>query len=279
MAMVHAKELPSGWRHAERRLSIARFAAPVAVLLALAEPASAQPIVGDVPLAGGGSERVLVDGPAAPTALLVLFAGGDGTVAFDGAGNVTHLGGNFLIRTRPLWLAEGFAVAILGAPNGASLLGARHTAAYADAIGRAIDFARSRVNAPVWLVGTSMGSIAAANGAARLAGRVAGVVLTSSVAGSTSAGETVFDSSLKTITVPVLIVANKGDACPSARPGFAPKIAAALTHAPRKEIIYLESSAIRSSPCEAMSPHGYLGIESEAVKRISDWIKAAPGRS
>src|SRR5690349_14702964 len=110
----------------------------IAALLLLARPAAAQqPIVGDVPLAGGGSERVVVTGAAAPRALLVMLAGGDGTVGIGNNGAITHLQGNFLLRTQPLWLAQGFAVAVLGAPNNASLLGQRHTPSYADAIGHA----------------------------------------------------------------------------------------------------------------------------------------------
>jgi hypothetical protein len=44
-----------------------------------------------------------------------------------------------------------------------------------------VDFARRRANAPVWLVGTSQGSTAAANGPAHLGSKVAGMVLTPSV--------------------------------------------------------------------------------------------------
>ena len=61
-------------------------------------------------------------------------------------------------------------------------------------------------NAPIWLVGTSQGSIGAAYGAAHLPGKVAGVVLTSSVAGHSNSGETVFDSDLGAIAVPALVV-------------------------------------------------------------------------
>jgi alpha-beta hydrolase superfamily lysophospholipase len=151
-------------------------------------------------------------------------------------------------------------------------LGQRHTSAYAATIGRAIDFIRSRANVPVWLVGTSMGSIAAANGAAHLPGKIAGVVLTSSVAGPSRAGETVFDSDLGAIAVPALVVSNRGDTCPIAGPGFAPQILQALGRSPRKEIIYVESHQLQSDPCDAMSPHGYLGIESDVVQRISTWV-------
>src|SRR5277367_6027131 len=149
------------------------------VLALLCLPAAAQTVVQDIPVSGG-SAQIMLASPANPRAILFMFAGGDGTVAFNTGGQITHLNGNFLMRTQNLWLAQGFAFATLGASS--SLFGQRHTPAYAETIARAVDFIRTRVNAPVWLVGTSMGSIAAANGAAHLPGRVAGVVLTSSVA-------------------------------------------------------------------------------------------------
>jgi pimeloyl-ACP methyl ester carboxylesterase len=218
---------------------------------------------------------VLYAGPARPPAILLMFAGGDGTVSFSG-GQIVHMNGNFLMRTEQLWLAQGFGFATIGSSS--SLLGQRHTPAYAAIIAAAVDYARSRGgNAPVWLVGTSMGSIAAANGAAHLPGRVAGVVLTSSVAAQNRAsGETVFDSDLGAIAIPALVVSNKGDTCPVAGPGFAPNILAALARAPKKEVIYVESNQLQSDPCEAMSPHGYLGIEGDVVQRISTWIRANP---
>jgi len=83
---------------------------------------------------------------------------------------------------------------------------------------------------------------------------------------------------LEKAVVPALIVANTGDACPGSPPGDAPKIAAALAHAPRKEVVYMQSVAIEGPPCEAMSPHGYLGIEAATVERITQWIGATTGR-
>jgi pimeloyl-ACP methyl ester carboxylesterase len=221
---------------------------------------------------------VLFTGPTNPRATLFLFVGDEGQIAFDDSGRILKYATNFLVRTEPLWLAQGFAVAIPAPPNGASLVGKRHTADYADELAPAIDFARTRANAPMWMVGNSAGSVSAASAAAHLAGRVAGIVLTSSLAGPSRMGETVFDSNLGAIVVPALVIANRGDTCPSAGPGFAPQILAALTRAPRKELIYVESSDIRSAPCEALSPHGYLGIEAETVTRISDWIRAASAR-
>ena len=97
----------------------------------------------------------------------------------------------------------------------------------------------------------------------------------SSVTGRSGAGETLFDSEPERVAVPVLIVANKGDTCPASPPDDAAKIAEALSRAPRKEILYLESTAIKGQPCGGESPHGYFGIEQEAVDRVAQWIAAA----
>ena len=216
--------------------------------------------------------------PSNPVAILVMLAGGDGTVDIADTGTIDRHAGNFLVRTQRLWLAQGFAVEILGAPNNASLNGRRHTEAYADAVGRAVDFARTKASVPVWLVGTSAGTTGAANSTARLTAKVAGLVLSSSVTRQYPGGETVFDTNLATITVPVLIVANQNDACPVTPPGDAPRIAAALTRSPRKEVVYVQSDQIRSSVCEAFAPHGFLGIETAVVHRVGDWIRAASAR-
>ncbi|HTW51475.1 MAG TPA: alpha/beta hydrolase [Stellaceae bacterium] len=242
------------------------LALTVLALLRLGSAASAQAVVQDI-----GGTQVLYAGPANPRAVVFMFAGGDGDVGFNIAGQITRLNGNFLMRTEPLWLAQGLGFATLASSS--SLMGQRHTPAYAATIARGVDFVRSRTQAPIWLVGTSMGSIAAANGAAHLPGRMAGVVLTSSVAGPNRNGETVFDSDLGAIAIPALVVSNRGDSCPIAGPGFAPQILAALARSPRKDLIYVESHQLQSDPCEAMSPHGYLGIEADVVQRISAWIR------
>jgi pimeloyl-ACP methyl ester carboxylesterase len=258
--------------------ALTNSALAAAFLLALGEPVAAQNAVSDLPLAGGGSERVAFTSPANPAAILVMFAGGDGTVEIADSGTIGRYVGNFLLRTRPLWLEQGFAVEILGAPNNASLNGQRHTEAYADAVERAVDFARSQANAPVWLVGTSAGTTGAANGAEHLGGKVAGLVLTSSVTRPYPGGVTVLDINLGEITVPVLIVANQNDACPVTPPGDAPHIAAALARSPRKEVIYVQSDQTVSSACEAFAPHGFLGIETAVIQRIADWIRATSSR-
>jgi hypothetical protein len=255
---------------------LAGFAALCLGILALAQPASAQSIAADIPLPSGGNERVLFAASASPRAILIMFPGASGIVDISTGGTTSNR--NFLVRTLPLWLAQGFAVEILGSPNGASLLGERHTPAYLPAIDRAVDFARSRANAPVWLVGTSQGSIAAVNGAAHLGNKVAGLVRTSSVTRRNRSGETVFDGEPGLVAVPALVVANQGDTCTATPPDDAQTLAAALARSPRKDVIIVVSDQIQSDPCEALSPHGFLGIEAAVVQRISDWIRSTAAR-
>jgi hypothetical protein len=252
------------------------LAAAIGTVVSLAAsivPGAAEPSVTELPLDDGGMQRVLYVSPASPRAALIMLPGGNGMVDFGPDGTFRRMGGGFLLRTLPSWQAQGFAVVVLTPPNGMSLLGYRHTPAYAEAIGQAVDFVRSRANAPVWLVASSQGTTAAVGAAARLGDKVAGIVLMSSVTGRSSAGETLFDSEPERVTVPALIVANSGDTCPASPPQDAPKIAQALTQAPRKEVLYLESSALKGQPCEAEAPHSYFGIEQLAVERVAEWIK------
>ena len=82
-----------------------------------------------------------------------------------------------------------------------------------------------------------------------------------------------------TIAVPVLVVSNQDDTCAVSPPSDTPNILASLTRSPREKLAMVTSGQIarRSDPCEEMSPHGYFGIESAVVQRISDWIRAAGG--
>jgi hypothetical protein len=235
-----------------------------------------QAVVADLPIPSGGTERAAFVAAPQGRATVILLAGGEGIVNIDSAGGTSN--NNFLIRTRMMWLPYGINAVILGSPGGHSLIGQRSQPAYAEALGAAVDFARSRANAPVWLVGTSQGSIAAANGAARLGGKVAGVVLTSSVTQLSRAGETTFSAGASAIAVPALVVSNSSDGCRSSPPGDAQNLVAAMARSPRKEVILVDSTAIQSDPCEAMSPHGYLGIEASVIQRIAAWINASPGR-
>jgi hypothetical protein len=269
---------------AMRRLSGRRSMGVIAIVLAasfllLAGSAFAQRsntrwAVVDIAVPGQGTERALYASAAQPRLTVVLLKGSDGVLTFDTAGN-PRPGGNFLVRTRDLWVQQGFAVILLGSPDDASLFGKRHLPRYATTLDSALDYARTRNSKPVWLIGTSQGTIGAINGGAHLRSKVAGVVLISSVTQQGASGETVFDADPGSIAVPTLVVGNSRDACPESPPGDMPRLLATLTEAPRKEMIVMQSSDIRSGPCDGNSPHGYLGVEDEVVQQVAAWMRRA----
>lgn len=248
-------------------------------LLLTAAQSQAAPVqkVADVPFAGG-SQRVLYVGPATPTAIVISFAGGAGQLKIAPDGKI-GIGGNFLVRTRELWVQRGVGVVIPDVPVGyPDLLNRRNTTEYADAIAKLVAFAKSQAAVPVWLMGTSMGTLAASNGGSRLTqGEIAGVILTSSITrpgGKPQFRETVFDNRLAAINVPLLIVSHSGDGCIQTPPGDADKIKAAASGAPRREVILMSGGLpAKSNPCEAFSEHGFYGVEAETVQRIVDWMK------
>ncbi len=61
---------------------------------------------------------------------------------------------------------------------------------------------------------------------------------------------------------------------PRVAAGAAADIARALTRAPRKDVVVMDGGLpAQSEPCEALSAHGYLGIEAQVVGTIVRWIR------
>lgn len=220
----------------------------------------------------GGSQRLLYVAPAHPHGALVMLPGGAGILGIAADGHLAH-GANFLVRTREAFARRGFAVVV---PDSAgNLRGRRSTADHAAVVRALAAFAAARSGAPVFLVGTSQGAIAAVNGAARgEAGEIAGLVLSEAVSRLGGSRESVFDAHPEGVRVPVLIVANTDDACPVAPPADAPRIAASLSAAPDVRVAPLSGGETRGGDCSSRSPHGYLGMEDEVVALIAGWADA-----
>jgi hypothetical protein len=237
----------------------------VLVLLLVAGRAAAAEEAITLTTRPGVTQTIFVTAVPHPAATLLLFPGGVGVVS--------KVRGNFLIRTVPRFTALGMTVAIVDAPsdqsNGLSDT-FRMSAEHATDVTAVIAAMRQQAAVPVWLVGTSRGTISAAALGARLQPPlIAGVVLTSTVWRSA-----IPQVSLETIPVPVLVVHNQDDGCflspfADAAPGFA-----RLRAAPAKQLIVVSGGTSHSAPCEALSPHGYYHIEGKVVPPIVAWIKA-----
>lgn len=205
-------------------------------------------------------------------ATVLLFAGGHGGIGLkDGVPQ----SGNFLIRTRDAFARAGFNVALVGNPDDARQMtpAFRRSGEHQADVLAILENIGKHSTVPVWLVGTSQGTLSAAASGVALGARIAGVVLSSTVTGSQPGGSVV-DIALEDISVPVLIFQHKRDACRITPPVAAQRLTSRLVSAPVKQYIEVDGGTEPSSgPCEAFHHHGYVGMEAQAVDQISRWIK------
>jgi hypothetical protein len=276
----------------------------LAIVLALATPTRAQPPfdvesllitkqVVDVTVRSGVTVRYLsgFSNVVPPTQAVILFAGGNGRLAMTGAGAITTpLQHNFLVRSRWIFAHRGLHVAVVDTPGATEIDGDdRLSAQYSGDIGKVIRDVRTRSGGlPVWLVGTSSGTISAASVAARRPlidlpsprlnfDRPDGVVLTSTQTFVTGGCQrTVFNASLANINVPAFVVAHLHDSCPCSPSKDAPAVIAALASSPARNWQQFLGGLppISTGLCEAYRAHGFYGIEGVVVTAIANWIKS-----
>ena len=115
------------------------------------------------------------------------------------------------MRVRDQFVQAGLSIAVPNVPSDHRSgidVSFRLSADHAQDIAAVVAFLHSKSTGPIWLVGTSNGSVSAANAAASLgSSKVGGVVLTSTVwANGLPLGK---------IAVPTLVVHNRDDRCRS----------------------------------------------------------------
>jgi hypothetical protein len=182
------------------------------------------------------------------------------------------------VRSRDDFAAAGFNVAIVGRPTDREDLDMSFRAGpeHVEDLRRVARKLKSDYGVPVWLVGTSRGTISAAAAAIGFEkDLIAGIVLTSSITAPTRVNPvTVQTLALDKVEVPVLVMHHRLDACRSCEPRRAGEIVDALRKAPVKKLLLVEGGGgERGDPCEAMHWHGYIGMEREAVDAIVGWIR------
>jgi len=234
----------------------------------------------------GVQQKFLLLKPDKPVAAVVLFPGGNGVADLGGSAESPSIGAglrnNFLIRTRGAFAAEGLITAVVDAPSDhqgkrGMLGGFRDSAEHCQDIEAVVRHLKTVAPVPVWLVGTSRGTESAASCAIRLKDAVNGLVLTSTMTRPNKNGTHVPAMDLAAVRVPVLVLANQGDGCEHTPASDAPNLAGQFVNAPRKEMKTLSGGEpARAKPCQAMTPHGFLGIEREAVGAIVKFIKSGP---
>jgi hypothetical protein len=195
----------------------------------------------------GGSRAVLIK-PNAPRASVILMPGGDGAIRAGDAGDIHGMNGNQLVRTRHAYAARGLAVLVVDASTDLS-----SAVQYMAAIKR-----------PVTVIGTSLGTIRAAQGIARGA-RPDALVLTS---GFLSAQSGVSNNVMSIIGSPAslprtLVIHHREDSCRNTLPaGVEPFI---KWSAGRARVTWVSGGGNQGDACEAMSHHGFNGLDGQIV--------------
>jgi hypothetical protein len=204
-------------------------------------------------------------------ATVVLLTGGNGSI---GMKNGVPTSENFLVRSRDLFAAHDFNIAIVGRPSDRQDLSSdyRITAEHVEDLRKVVARLKKDTGLPIWLVGTSRGSISAAAAAIAFGNtELGGIVLTASITRGFGA---VPRQKIEQIRIPVLVVHHEKDACAWCWPYEASKIPGALVNAPvKKHLAIGAGGGATGDPCEALHWHGFIGAEKETVDAIAAWIK------
>jgi hypothetical protein len=219
----------------------------------------------------------LVIPPPPARASVVLMTGGNGLLSLDSTGTIIDSTGNFLIRSANLFLHHGLNVMMADAlpahPAGLDNT-TRLSSAHAAELQGFITAALTRWNKPVWVIGTSNGSVSTvtAGGFQPALSGLAGVVMTSPVTVLPSASQPTFNLYASRITFPALVVWEANDHCTFSPPAGSANLFSLIPshHKARRSLEFAHSVA--TDPCGAFSEHGYAGIEEEVVREIAAFI-------
>lgn len=210
-------------------------------------------------------------------AVAILFIGGGGNIRLRIEDGRPKFGAqNFLPRSRLEFIRNGVLPVIMDAPSDQQAFAGMSdeyrsgNAQTADVRAVLAEVKRRYPKLPVFIVGTSRGTISAAWLGRALGGEVSGVVLTSSLfyAGRRPVLAAFDFSSIK---APVLFVHHRHDGCEHT------PYAAAAQLASRYPLVSVQGGKPpESGPCDPFAPHGFFGKEPQTVDAIVNWMLNRP---
>ena len=262
------------------------FSLAAVLLWCSASTALAQQEIVTLPTRPGVTQSYfLTSVPKDLQAVAVLFPGSGGLIQLRSENGKPRFNqGNFLVRSRGEFVKRGVTAAIMDVPSDQQSgwgmsdefrLGDAH---FTDIRAVVDDLDKRFTGMPLFLVGTSRGTISAAALGAKLGQRAAGAILTSTMfrqaprrSNEPGPGLSKFD--FAAIKIPVLFVHHVSDQCEST-----PYSEAARLSETYPLITVFGGTAPQSGPCEAFSQHGFLGREAETVEEIVNWMLKRPFR-
>jgi pimeloyl-ACP methyl ester carboxylesterase len=262
-------------------MQLAAFAVFAATLAWAFHSASAQEVIPLQTRPGVTETYFLASAPKNPQAIAILFPGSGGWIKIRTEKGQPRFGGdNFLVRVRADFVKRGVVAAIVDAPSdqqgGEGMgddfrLGADH---FTDISAVIADLKTRFPEKPVFLIGTSRGTVSAAGLGARAGDQVAGVVLTSTLftrAGSSPSKQGLSRFDFATIKVPLLFVHHVSDQCQWTQYGDAQRLSSQYPL-----ITVMGGDTPKSGPCDPFAQHGFYGKESETVDEIVNWMLKRP---
>lgn len=234
----------------------------------------------DIPSRPGITQRIIFLKPEHPKAAVILLPGGHGGLMISDRGNPKWGKDNFLVRTRKMFAKQDLLVVVADVPSDRKtspyLDGFRQKQEHVEDIKAIIAWLKKQVDAPVWLIGTSRGTLSAAFVASKLSpenGGPDGLVLVSTIL-TDKRSRPVPDMPLKNISIPVLVVHHEKDACPQCLYTEIQKLMDRLNKSTRKELLSFKGGENRANPCGPLAYHGFNGIDKEVTNKIAAWILA-----
>ena len=221
----------------------------------------------------GVTQGFILITPEQPVANLILIAGGHGRLRLTSGANMSWGSNIFTVRSRGKFVDKGFQVAVIDAPYdkfGYMTIN-RSSEEHRTHVRFVADYMKSKADVPVWLVGTSMGTLSVANIAINDPDPYAGAVFTSSL-------DDIAFEDLSSITFPTLVVHHRKDGCHFCSPSMAEEIYTKLTKASSRELRWIEGGRSTGDVCGPNSYHGFLGTEQKAVDAIAEFIQSRPGK-
>ena len=213
-----------------------------------------------------------------PGAIAILYIGGGGRINLRREeGKVKFGARNFLPRSRDHFVRNGVLPVVMDAPSDQVELTESYRSSREQAIdaGAVVADLRKRYpTLPIYLVGTSRGTISVAYLGRDLGDEVAGVVLTSTMFGSSNPrrqAPTLRGFDYARIKSRVLFVHHREDGCE-----HTPYSSAARVAKPYALISVKGGKPAESGPCEPFAAHGFFGVEPQTIDAVTAWMLKKP---
>ncbi len=231
-----------------------------------------------VPTRAGVTVRLfIIKANSKPTTALLLFPGADGSKHFGERDGRFWVSNNFLMRSARDLATAGYIIVAVDVPsdqsNGMSDQ-FRTSPQHAKDVRKIIAYLKEKHRVTsLYLVGTSRGTISVAYLASviddpLLQGEIMTAVFPPADLGGVDFGE---------IDDPVLIVHHVYDQCRVTPYHGAVDLKNRLTESPRVDLVGVTGGiAPASGPCDALSNHGFYGVEQPVIRVITDWLAGKP---